>query len=97
MGKNETAAWNANLFVFCGNVTDINNDSTQIVVNAGNDEWGYTRGFYSSGMKVYKYSLASKTAEIATAKDIICSNTNPQKVIFRAYRSLVKELVIIED
>ena len=96
VGKNETAAWNANLLVYCGNVTDINNDGTQMVVNSGLD-WDRARGFYSSGMKVYKYSLASKTAEVGSVKDIVCSNTNPQKVIFRAYRSLVKELVIIED
>ena len=96
VGKNETVGWNSNQLVYYGNVYDKKDDGSQIMINT-NYDWDHYRGFLSTNMRVYKYNMGSHAVGNATYNDLICSRSNPQKVVFRAYRSLVKELVIIED
>ncbi len=96
VGKNETAGWNSNQLIYYGNVYDKKDDGSQIMINT-NYAWDHYRGFLSTNMRVYKYNAGSHTVANASYSDLMGTRSNPQKVVFRAYRSLVRELIIIED
>lgn len=94
-GENEGAAWNNSLLVFYGSITDKAADGEHVVVSTGLP-WDITRGFYARDMKIYRYNSRTGSLEIGSYDDIICSPQDPAEVFFRAYRSLIKDLIIID-
>ncbi len=95
-GENSTAGWIDNLLVFCGDVYGKSDSGEQLVISTGQD-WDHYRGFYAKGARVYVYNKSKERLSVGSMDDLVATRNSPVRVLFRSYRSAIKDLIIIEE